>query len=410
MNGALGDICVIELASVKTQFTGKLLADMGAEVILVEPPTGSEARAIGPFYEDRPDTNTSLNFWYYNTNKRSVVLDYTTADGRAILERLLPDADVLLHSLTAKELRDAGIDTAPIAKKYPALIISAVTSFGLEGPWADWQATDAVHLALGGQMTMNGYDNIPGSPPLAGGGGQSWHMGGVWGAISTVMALVERDKSSLGQFSDVSIHDAASICTELAFSYYEGTGEVVRRQTGRHALPHITSPSQLRCSDGRYLDISLRNVGPDRWMSFIEWLDSEEMAEDLTEDRFYVPEILDQEMGHVQDVVARFCLTHTADEMMQKAQALGFPWCKVFAPEELPTNEHLLARDFYVDVDHPELERTIRYPGAPYVFSETPFAIRHRAPLLGEHTIVVLHDELGIEMSDLSVLAESRVI
>ena len=406
---ALDDVRVIELSDERTQFTGKLLADMGADVILVEPQQGSMNRRVGPFRGDEPGANSSLTFWYYNTNKRSVTLGAESESGRALLKRLCQDADVLLHGCSPGSLVDMGLSHDALMTANPRLIITAVTPFGLDGPDSpngEFKATDIVHLALGGMMSISGYSETDDSPPIAAGGGQAWHIGGLWAAIGTGMALVERDQSDLGQVVDVSVHDACSICTELAFSFYEAAGEIRVRNGGRGAM---------LCADGRYVTGSLPRWGwdsrPKVWRAVVEWLDSKGKAEDLTDDRFDELDALDAaEWDHVDDVLRRFALTQTAEEVMDKGQQLGFAWCIIFSPEELTTDPHLAARGFYVDVPHPELGETFKYPGAPYLFSATPWGLRRRAPLLGEHNHEVYGDEFNISTEEIVALAEAGVI
>src|SRR3954470_6857265 len=146
----LDGVSVVELAGdVGGEMVGKLLAEMGAEVIKVEPPEGSPSRAIGPFAYGHGDTDHSLTFWYYNTNKRSVIIDYRTTDGRDDLERLAAGADVFICTLGPPELRALGIDLAALQAAAPSLVVVSITPFGLTGPWADRVSSDLVGLALG---------------------------------------------------------------------------------------------------------------------------------------------------------------------------------------------------------------------------------------------------------------------
>ena len=411
-SGPLSNVTVVELANERTQFCGKLLADMGADVIVVEPPEGSSLRHYGPFYDDVPDVNRSLPFWYYNTNKRSATLDLTTSDGLLLFESLCSRADVLLHAVSPGDAQELSLDIAGIASRYPTLVVTAVTSFGLSGPRQDWQATDLVHLALGGQMSVCGYDDVPDSPPMAGAGGQAWHVGGVWAAIATAMALVFRFRTGEGQIVDAAVHDACADCTELAFSYFEGGGQIAERKTGGHAHPpgHKSPPSQLLCADGKYVNVSLRNVGPDKWADLVSWLDSYGMADDLTDDKYYIPEVLDASWDHVVDVIIAFAATRPSYELMMRAQEMGHSWCKVNAPDELLEDPHLRDRDFFVEVEHEDIGTRFEYAGAPYLLSDSPWQIRRRAPLLGEHNRDVYVGELGLSSDELSALTESRVV
>lgn len=167
MSGPLEGLRVVEHVGPLGQLAGKLLADMGADVVTIEPPAGSEARAIGPFVDDEPGPNRSLNYWYHNTNKRSVVLDLATSEGVRTWCSLIAKADIVIEDRAPGELDrlDAGYATLGAT---PGLIWCAITPFGQDGPWASYQATDMIGLALGGPMKMNGYDeaDVPGAPPF----------------------------------------------------------------------------------------------------------------------------------------------------------------------------------------------------------------------------------------------------
>ncbi len=410
----LGSIRVLELADERSHFAGKLLGDMGADVILIEPPGGCGSRRIGPFYQDRPDPNRSLFFWYYNTSKRGITLNLETVLGRELLKRLVSSADIVLESFKPGYLDSLGVGYATLRQLRPDLIMVSLTDFGQEGPWIDFRMTDALHLALGGPMASCGYDEVAegvwDTPPIAGQGYQAWHLGGVWAFMGALAALYHRQLTGEGQRVDVSIHDACAVSTENAVPTYDFTGRVVRRQTGRHASAYRTPPWQFRAKDGEYLVANFINVGPDLWSRIVAWLDSEGMAEDLTRDEWYLPSYLQEHMGHFVEVMERFIATKTAEEFFHQGQAVGVVTSKIHAPEDIVIDHHLQARGFWTEVVHPELNQSFLYPGAPYTLSETPWRISRRAPLLGEHNEEILGEELGFTRAELTFLREAGVI
>lgn len=156
--GAFSGLRVIEIADEKGEFCGRILAGGGAEVIKIEPPGGSPTRRIGPFRNDVPDPEGSLYFWQYNLGKRSVTLDLDTEDDRAVLRRLAAGSDVVLESLPPGAMAGLGLGYEDLAALNPGIIVCSITSFGQSGPWRDLVADDLVHLALGGQMMVCGYD------------------------------------------------------------------------------------------------------------------------------------------------------------------------------------------------------------------------------------------------------------
>ena len=165
---------VIELAGDPAgEMTGKIFAQMGADVVKVEPPAGSPTRSIGPFVEGHEDADHSLSFWYYNTDKRSVVIDYATPAGRSELLRLLADADICITTLRPPDARALGLEAEQLRTASPRLIVVSVTPFGLTGPWADRLSSDLVGLALGTPLNSCGYDDHS-IPPIRPGGDQGY--------------------------------------------------------------------------------------------------------------------------------------------------------------------------------------------------------------------------------------------
>ena len=174
--GMLAGLRVVEVADERAEYTGLLLAGLGAEVVKIEPPEGNATRRIGPFLEDEPGLERSLFFWNYNRAKRSVVLDLRETLAREYLLRLLEGADVLLDASCGALNETLALDRAALAARFPALVTARMTPFGDDGPWKDLKSSDLIHLALGGPMMNCGYDPDPNfaydTPPIA---PQIWH-------------------------------------------------------------------------------------------------------------------------------------------------------------------------------------------------------------------------------------------
>lgn len=371
---ALADLRVVELGDRGTQYCGKLLADLGAEVIKVEPRGGVPSRHIGPFRNDIPDPNQSLLFWAFNTNKRSVVVDLDQTAGPAQLGRLLESADILIEDTRPGYLASLGLGYPELSRVNPRLIYTSITPFGQTGPLADWKGGDLIQWAMGGNMWLVGYDD-PTTTPILPGGGLSWLAGGHWGAIGTLMALEYRHRTGEGQQVDISVQEACCLATEHSVPAFEYMTQVVHR----HDYHNL-----IKCADGKYFYAQFTNVGSDVWQRLTAWLEELDMAEELSEDRFLIPEVLAQSFPRVIEILSKVAATRTTDEMWRKGQSFGLTWMVVNAPDDLIEDEQLLARNFYQQVEHPELGATFTYPGPPYLWSETPWRIRRRAPLLGE--------------------------
>ena len=404
---------MLELADEKGQWCGKLMADLGADVVKIEPPGGTAARRVGPFMEDLPHLERSVYFWHYNTSKRGVTLNLDTEDGRAVFRRLAATADVVLETMAPGYLPSMGLGYDDLSAANPRLVMCSLTPFGQTGPWRDFVTSEMVQLAAGGQMGCCGYEDavVADAPPIAGGGGQAWHMGSHYAYIAIMSALVYRSFTGKGQYIDASIHEACALTTEPAVPIYIYRGEVVLRQTGRHAFPTIRPRTQFRCKDGKLVNLMIGfGIAPRELRTLAEWMDGYGAAEDLLDEKYGDASVIAENTNHIFEVLERFVLGLTQEEAYHGAQERGINWGAIRTPDDLVNDGHLHDRGFWVDVEHPELGRSFTYPGPAGVWNESPWRIYRRAPLVGEHNEEVLCGELGLSRTDLAVLAEGGAI
>lgn len=410
---ALSDLTILDLCDEKGQLIGKLLGDMGARVLKVEPPDGSSARRIGPFLYNNHSSENSLYFWVNNSSKESITLNLESTRGQRIFKLLAKKADVILESFDPGVLASFGLSFSDLHATNPGLIMTSLTGFGQDGPYRNYKTSDLVALAMGGVMHSCGYDDVPGSPPIRPSGGHGFIIGAHYATIGTLMALNWRDMTGEGQYIDASIHEACSCTTEAAMPMYIYTGEVVHRQTARHHGTNPTPRTLCLTSDGKFINVFAVFTSLNAWRTLVTWMDSEGMAEDLTD-----PKYLDmaamrtrsgQEVSHAYDVLRRFIKAHTAEHIYRGSQERKLPWGIVRSPEETLDDPHLWDREFFQEVKHPELHKSFIYPGRPYVFNVTPWQTR-RAPLLGEHNHKIYVEELGISTIELESLTTDHVI
>ncbi len=412
--GPLHGLHVIELADEKGQFCGKLMADLGADVVKVEPPGGHPTRSVGPFLHDVPHRERSLYFWHYNTSKRGVTLDMERPQGKAILRRLAAGADVLLETFAPGRLGSLGLGYEMLRAINPALVYCSLTPFGQTGPWRDYRTSDLLQMAAGGQMASCGYDeeDVPDAPPIAPGGGNAWHIGSHYAYIAIMAALHLRSMTGEGQHIDASIHEACALTTESAVPTYLYLGQVVQRHTGRHATPGPSTPTQIPTSDGAFVQTTGRggNPNPTRLRGLAEWMDGFGMADDLLDDKYLDWGVFTDSEGHIAQVVNDFISNMPQDEVWRGGQDRGYPWGAVRTLDDIMGDPHLEDRDFFTRVDHPELGVAFIYPGPAAIYNATPWRISRRAPLIGEHNVEVYCGELGMSRERLGVLAEAGVI
>ncbi len=412
--GPLAGLRVLELTSEPAQFCGKLMADLGADVIKVEPPGGEETRNIGPFLDDQAHPERSLYFWHYNTSKRGVTIDITKPSGQEIFRNLAATAALVLESYPAGRMSELGLGYEILSANNPSLIMCSVTPFGQDGPWRDYQTSDLLHLAAGGQMASSGYDpeDVPDAPPIAPGGGNAWHIASHYAYIGILAALYHRDFTGEGQYIDVSVHEACSLTTEGAIAIYLSTGDVVRRHTGRHASPDESPKIQHATKDGGWINTtrSGSNLTTARVKILAEWMDSHGLAQDLLDEKYQDPAVVLQSDQHFAAVLREFFANMPLVEAYEGGQELNFPWGAVRTMGEIVDDPHLADRGFFVPVEHPELGREITYPGPAAIYNGSPWRIYRRAPLIGEHNDEILGGELGLSKSDLEVLKKSGAI
>jgi len=423
MAGPLAGLRVLELAHERTAFAGKLLADAGADLQLLEPPDGCAQRSHAPFAGDRPDPERSLAFWHYNTSKRGLTLDLATPRGIALARELIAHVDVVLEGEDPGRLAALGLDAPAELARRPALVWVAITPFGRSAPRAAEPATDLTLLAGGGPVWSCGYDDHA-LPPVRGGGNQAYHTGAHHAVMALLVALLERERSGHGQLVDVSIHAACNVTTEMATYEWLVAGATVQRQTGRHATVMRTSSTQVRCADGRHANTGVPPRTPEEFGRLRQWLLDLGLAGEYPEifllEMGMKRERLDlSRIGHDEEVTAIFGAGRDAIvliasrlpavDFFRQAQERGLPVGVIYSPEEVLDDPHFRARGFPVAVDHPDLGRTVTYPGAPYRFLRTPWRIARRAPRLGEHNAEI-YGELGLGSDALSALRADRVL
>ncbi len=402
--GALSDLRVIELADQRGAWCGKLMADMGADVIKIEPPEGDQTRGWAPFADDEPGPERSLWFWYYNTSKRSAVLDLESADGRRAFAALAAGADVVIETDGGRLLAEQGLDYGDLSASNKRLIWASITNFGRGSVRAAEPHSDLTLAANGGFAWMNGYDDHT-LPPVRGGGPQAWHTGSHYAFMSILTALLYRDQSGLGQFIDVNINASVNVTTEAGSYSWLVAHQTVQRQTGRHAGVQPSMPSQIRCKDGRYVNTGIPPRRPAEFGLVHDWLEQEGLLEQLPEAplllvgkemaSFSLADIFNNEeaqaiFGAGREAFDLLASNLSAYEFFTKAQGYGFQVGIIHSPEEALEDPHFTARGMQVAVEHAELGREIIYPGAPYQLSKGGWKISRRPPLLGEHTAEVL--------------------
>ncbi len=379
-SGALIGLRVVELATPLTAFCGKLLADMGADVLLVESLRGSPQRREGPFHGAVADPERSLPFWHYNTNKRGITLDLAQPDGPALLRRLLAEADVLIEAEPVGSLAARGFGFEALHAEHPRLVVVSLAGFGQTGPRSGWQATELIAQALGGMAYTTGKET---TPPLKTWGEQAAQLAGMYGAIGALLAFARRAATGEGEQVDVSTQEAVASALEIVLPWALYEPRTVHRRQGSL---HWSRGFRLFPSSDGYILFTLNQ----NWETLVGWLEADGTAEDLTGPQYREPAYRREQLDHIIAVLERRSRTKTVDELMRQGQLLRFTWGQVNTPEQLLANDQLRERGFFVELDHPHEGRTFTYAGAPAGFSSSPWRLLRPAPRLGEHNEDVL--------------------
>jgi len=404
----------LDLTDEKGFICGKTLAELGADVIKIEPPGGDPTRNRAPFYHDTPDPEKSLYWFAYNAGKKGITLNLETADGRAVLKRLVATADFVIESFTPGYLDSLGLGYTFLSQINTGIVLTSIAPFGQSGPYRDFKTSDLVSMSLGGYVYLTGE---PDRPPVRIGFPQAYLHAGLVAATGAMIAHYARQVTGQGQWVDVSIQEACAWIPLDSYNFWEFSGLLEQR----HGTVRLRPETGVRlrriwqCKDG-YVDFELYGGALARAFTIplMAWMEEEGMAPDFVRGRdwarFDYSAATGEEVDRISEAVARFFLTHTKAELWEggiKRRCVVYP---VASPREVAESAQLAARgEYWVRVEHPEFGDTIAYPGPCFRASQSPPVRLRRAPLIGEHNIEV-YTELGFSGEDIVLLKEAGAI
>ncbi len=398
---ALEGFTVLECGEmVGASYAAKLMADMGAEVIKIEPPGGDAARHRGPFPGGAPHPEKSGLYLYLNTNKRGVTLDLTVPGGQEVFHRLVGKADLLIHNVHPTRMAAHGLDYERLAGLNAGLVMTSITPFGLSGPRRDYAAYDLTTWNAGGLCYLNGGG--PGSedlPPLRVFGQQSGFQAAVHAATASLAALFSRFQDGHGQHIDFSVQECLMGISEFAGIMPTYADQVVVRFTGNKAVRPLDI---MECKDGW---VYVACVEEHQWQRFVDLMGNPDWAnEEIFKTRLDRAENWDA----LQLFLEPWIREQSVDELYHQAQARRIPFAPVSSMGDLLNSEHLKVRGFFAEIAHPQAG-THTYPTAPHTMSETPWTLRRPAPCLGQHNTEV-YTELGMTEDELGRLQQAGTI
>ena len=402
---------ILDLTGELGPFGAKMLADMGAEVIKVEPLKGSPERCVKPFYHDEPGVENSLVFWAYNTGKKSITLNLESEQGREIFRRLVADADAVMESFDPGYMDSLGIGYEDLKKINPKLVYTAITPYGLTGPYVDqhWKYTDLTIWAMGGTMASCGN---PDRPPVRISTHQVSTMAGQYAGLGTATALFGAEKTGEGTKVDVSAYEAVGrlMLMEPASWLFH------HRNLHRSGEKNLRGPVLLRqvwqCKDG---NVAVR-LSPGRQMrtvkTLMDWIIETGEGDELKEydfENFPLVPGSQPVVDKIEAIMMKFFEKRTKAEIASEALKRHFDLVAVQDAADIVADEHLAYRNFWEEVRHEDLGETYKYPGTMFISTEGRWVPKKRAPHLGEDNAEV-YGALGYTAEELASLKEGGVI
>ena len=389
---------VLDLTDLQGQFAGKILADLGLEVIKVEPPGGDSVRRLAPFKDRVPDPEASLPFLYLNSNKKSITLNLEREEGRELLKILARQSDILLESFPPGQLERWGAGYHALSQENPGLVMASITGFGQEGPYASYQSSDLVDLAMGGLLYVFGE---PSQPPCKPPETQAFYTASAYAALGSLFALYHAQVSGRGQHLDISIQEALAVIDQI-ISSAANEKRVLRRDGAQHK--QVSPANVFPCQDGHvYLFVS---AAGNHWQQFLNLWPDHPAAFDGPE--WESPGYRRQNTAAINDAVRQFTRQFSRAELVEQMQSHGIPCLPVNTPQEFLHDEQIQARGFLQSVQHPRWGR-YRHPGAPYLVDGQRMPIRP-APSIGQHNREIYGKLMNLQLFDLALLRAAKVI
>ena len=394
--GLLGGARVVEVGEgVAVAYCGKTLAQLGADVVKVEPPQGDGTRRAGPFPGDSPHREKSGLFLALNANKRGVTLDLGAAEGAEAFRRLASGADIALEDAPSARLAARGLGYEALSQSNAALVLTSISPFGRRGPYAGYKATDLTLFHMSGQAhgLLGPVESPDDAPPIRAGGNQTGLVAGMAAATATLTALFRARMTGVGARVDVAAHGA--MATQLisalagsAFGKPAAARDIAQAREAATGGVVAAVGGVLPCKDG-YVAISPREDA--QWERWVELMGNPEWA---SEGRFATREGRERNFAELWELVGEWTQGRSKHQIARMGQERRIPCFPVNTVGDLFRDEHLREREFFTEIAHP-IAGALMYPGAPYRLSGARLPLGERAaPLLGEHNAMLGEDGL----------------
>jgi crotonobetainyl-CoA:carnitine CoA-transferase CaiB-like acyl-CoA transferase len=403
----------LDLTDEKGFLCGKLLADLGVDVIKVEKPGGDPSRRLGPFWHDVPDPEKSLYWFSYNSDKRGITLDIETKDGRQIFKELVKKSDFVIESFGPGYLDSLGLGYASLSEIKKDIIVTSITAFGQAGPYSTYQGPDLVAMGMSGELFLTGDSD---RPPVNIGVPQACLHASADAAVGTMIAHHHRRKTGEGQQVDVSLQHSSAWFLATTVPYWEIDKVMLSRVgTFRSGSSNGTVQRQVwPCRDGYLFFFMIGGQqGAKTCRQLVRWMNDEGARDEFLStfewERFDMATATQELIDKISKPIAQFFATKTKKEALDAAISRNISVCPLLGMRDILSDPHLAYRGFWSQMECPELNATIPYPKQYVNSSENETASRFRAPLIGQHNIEV-YGELGFSSQELVALKEAGII
>jgi len=396
MAGALDGIKILDATgALSGPFCTMTLCDLGAETIKVErSDTGDRTRRSLPVYKD-----LSLYFASINRGKKSLAIDLKTPEGKKIFLDLAKRVDVVVENFVPGTMDKLGLGYEVLKKINPRLIYAACSGFGQTGPYREKPALDIIVQGMGGLMSITGEE---GGPPVRSGASIGDIAAGLFLSLGILSALIEREKSGLGQMVDVSMLDSQVALLENAFIRYLNVKDIPQRIGSRHPL--ITPFQAFQTKDG-YMVLSVGG-GIEQWACFTELIGQPDL---LSDERFQTGESRSQHHKLIEPIIAEAIKKRNTNEWIKEFEAVAIPCGPLNSIPEVAVDPQVLHREMFAEVTDYK-QRKVKMTNSPIKLSRTPVKLENGAPGLGEHTHEILGTMLGLSDSEIKDLENKGVI
>ncbi len=408
----LGPYRVLDLTDDRGSLCGKILAELGADVVKVEKPGGDVSRNIGPFYKDIPHPERSLSWFAFNLNKRSITLNIETRDGQQIFKKLVEKADFVLETFKPGYLDRLGLGYNDLSEVNPRIILTSITPFGQTGPYSMFNSPDLITMSMAGYTLICGDSD---RPPVRFSSDQSYYQSSLQAAVGTLIAHYYREQSGEGQHVDVSAQE--SMVWTLCYAPHDWylLHQIIHTREGSFwKRLGVTYRLIWPCKDGYVCyRLLMAQPGAEVMNDLIASMNKEGLGENMKGINWTTlsfTEVPQEKINEWEAEIGKYFLRHTKRELHEEAIRQRNVLQPVNNAKDLYESPQLASRDFWVKVRHPELRESITYPGPYFRSTETAWQKGKRAPLIGEHNEEIYIKELGFSRNELAVLKKQNII